>query len=232
MIKVVAFDLDDTLWSVAPVIHRAEAELADWLRARVPNLVYTAESMRGIREEILKHEASIIHRITELRRRSVEAALLHSGLVPTDAHRLSCDAIEVFLCARNNIELFDGARDALTQLAKQFTLGALSNGNADIYRLGLNDVFSFSFSAEQVGAPKPAYNLFQAALSHTGVAPEEMIYVGDDPKLDVDPANRLGLRTILVSSPGGKPPGETTPHETIVSVRHVVGAVARINGGA
>ena len=30
MIRVIAFDLDDTLWEVVPVIIRAEAILANW----------------------------------------------------------------------------------------------------------------------------------------------------------------------------------------------------------
>ena len=97
--------------------------------------------------------------------------------------------MEIFLTARNEVEFFEGALDTLRNIAQSFQLGAITNGNADIYRLGLNDCFSFAFSAEQVGAPKPAPDLFHAALAHTGCEPAQMVYVGDDPVKDVDAAN-------------------------------------------
>ena len=40
MIRVIAFDLDDTLWNVHPVIRRAESILADWLEKEVPGYRY------------------------------------------------------------------------------------------------------------------------------------------------------------------------------------------------
>jgi len=98
-----------------------------------------------------------------------------SGYGDEEARQRSLEAIEVFLHARNQIELFEGAMDELRKLAGTFTLGALSNGNADIQRVGLHEVMSFHFSAEQVGAPKPADNLFRAALAHTGADPHEMV---------------------------------------------------------
>ena len=76
---------------------------------------------------------------------------------------------------RSNLGILFFQMAAVQQLAGHYVLGTLTNGNADIQRLGLSDYFSFSFSAEQVGAPKPAPNLFHAALDHTGVKAEEMI---------------------------------------------------------
>ena len=40
MIRVIAFDLDDTLWYVGPVITRAESILADWLEKAVTGYRY------------------------------------------------------------------------------------------------------------------------------------------------------------------------------------------------
>ena len=46
MIKVIAFDLDDTLWAVKPVIIRAEKRLDEWLSLTVPDLKYDVTGMR------------------------------------------------------------------------------------------------------------------------------------------------------------------------------------------
>ena len=37
-VRAVAFDLDNTLWDVEPVIARAEIRLHDWLRQNWPSL--------------------------------------------------------------------------------------------------------------------------------------------------------------------------------------------------
>lgn len=36
-IKLITFDLDDTLWDTAPVIASAEVVLRDWLEANAPS---------------------------------------------------------------------------------------------------------------------------------------------------------------------------------------------------
>jgi FMN phosphatase YigB (HAD superfamily) len=54
-----------------------------------------------------------------------------------------------------------------------------------------------------------------------------MIYVGDDPKLDIDPAKRAGLHTIWMDR-GKKTPGEFLADETIREISELPLAVARI----
>ena len=52
----------------------------------------------------------------------------------------------------------------LELLAQRYTLGALTNGNADIYKTDAAQYFDFAFSAEDMGASKPHPAMFQAAL--------------------------------------------------------------------
>lgn len=209
MIKVIAFDLDDTLWATKPTILRAEKTLNEWLKATVPQLTHTAESMRELRSTITDREPELKKKITELRRRIIEHALELSKVNSSEATEISHQAIEVFLVARNQVEFFDGSLPTLKLLSNKYMLGALSNGNADIKRIGLENYFSFAFSAEQVGSPKPSLDLFHAALKHTDIRPSEMVYVGDDPILDVDAANRAGLHSVWLRSPSKREPGET-----------------------
>ncbi len=218
MIKVIAFDLDDTLWAVDPVIIRAEQKLNAWLKAEVPALAYDMREMRDFRHEVLAQHPDIGHRLTEFRLRLIELAMLKSEMASDHAADASREAMEVFLAARNEVEFFEGALDAIANISASYQLGALTNGNADIHRLGLSDHFSFAFSAEEVGAPKPAPDLFHAALSHTGAQPDEMVYVGDDPVKDVDAANKVGLHTIWVKNEARPGPGETTPDRVVTDL--------------
>ncbi len=227
MIKVVAFDLDDTLWDVAPVIRRAEAKLDDWLTANIEALKFTVTSMRDLRKQVIDENPQLINRITEFRRCIIERAIVLSSIDQATATMQSHQAIEVFLQARNQIELFEGAEEVLVGLTRRYTLGALTNGNADIKRLGLGHIFSFAFCAEAVGAPKPAHHLFLAALKHTGIKATEMIYVGDDPRLDIDAARSLGLYTIWMDR-GTRSAGEYKANAIVTRVSELPGAIATI----
>ena len=59
VIKVVGFDLDDTLWATKPTILRAEKILNEWLRSTVPGLKHNAESMRDLRTVIINREPEL-----------------------------------------------------------------------------------------------------------------------------------------------------------------------------
>lgn len=229
VIKVIAFDLDDTLWAVKPVIIRAEQRLDSWLKTHVPELRYDVHSMRELRHELLRQEPELGKKITELRRRIIQQAMRMSDISSRRATHLANEAIEVFLAARNDIQFFAGALASLEELSKRYVLGALSNGNADIRRIGLEGIFTFAFSAETVGAPKPDPRLFHAALAHTRTQPTEMVYVGDDPKLDIDAAKRVGLHTIWMKNPERIEAGETVADEAIDDISDLPAAVNRLH---
>ncbi|HAK51444.1 MAG TPA: hypothetical protein DCM54_06005 [Gammaproteobacteria bacterium] len=228
MIKVIGFDLDDTLWALTPIILRAEKRLDKWLQENVPQLKYDVIQMRELREELLLESPELGGQVTELRRRIIARAMLHSSVSEAAIGELSTAAMEIFLTARNDIEFFEGALEAISLLSESYVLGALTNGNADVSRLGLAPYFSFAFSAEQIGAPKPAPDLFTHALAHTDVDPHQMIYVGDDPVLDIDTANGLGLRTIWVNTKQKDKSGETNPDITIENIKDLPKAVSQI----
>jgi putative hydrolase of the HAD superfamily len=228
MIKVIAFDLDDTLWNNLPVLINAEKRLNEWLRAEVPRLSFSVVEMRSLRNEVLADEPDLENRISALRRKIIERAMLKSGIEAATSLDLSHRAMEIFIVSRNKVEFFEGAMEAIQALKTRFLLGALTNGNADIRLLGLDDHFSFAFSAEEVGAAKPAHDLFHKALAHTETEPHEMVYVGDDPVLDIDAANAVGLKTVWVKHPEKDKVGKTPADESIDHIRYLPEAIERL----
>jgi len=58
-----------------------------------------------------------------------------------------------------------------------------------------------------------------------------MIYVGDDPKLDVDAAKKLGIYTIWMDR-GTKPRGDSKPDQTITRIDELAAAVDQIHSDA
>ena len=104
-------------------------------------------------------------------------------------------AFEVYYAARNAVECYADALPALAALSARVPLVSISNGNADLQRIGLRHHFRDCISAREVGHAKPHAAIFRAACDRLGVAAEHVLHVGDDPLLDVSGARDAGLRT-------------------------------------
>lgn len=207
-ILVVTFDLDNTLWDVHSVMRNAEQVLRTWFDAEVPevNQTFEAEDLLALRNQIIEDDPNIVHNLTNLRRTTFLRSIEQSGYPGPEARRLANQAMEVFLDARHDVTYFDDALEVLEALASRYVLGALSNGNADVFRLGLGDFFSFDYSAAKVGAGKPAPDMFHAALNHAAALPSQMVHVGDHPEDDIRAAANLGIHTVWVNLAGARYP--------------------------
>lgn len=90
MIKLVTFDLDDTLWDTAPAIAGAEVTLRDWLAEHAPKLgAIPVEHLWEIRSRLVAEDPSFKHRISALRRRVLFHALEDAGYDPDEAQDLA-----------------------------------------------------------------------------------------------------------------------------------------------
>lgn len=206
MIKAITFDLDDTLWDIWPVVERAEALLHDWLAARYPRIPerFTPLELRGLCSEVIAAHPEMAHDRTWLRKEALNLAARRAGYHPFDVE----GAFEVFFLARNAVEPFAEARPTLERLGRRYPLATLSNGNADLRLIGLDDLFVFSLNAIDLGAAKPDPRFFQEASRRLGARPEQIVHVGDDPEHDVFGAAQAGFRTVWVNRacrdwPGG-----------------------------
>lgn len=218
-IQLITFDLDDTLWDVTPVMQDAEAALRNWLAMHAPRLgAVPVEHLWGIRATLLRTEPSLQHRLSELRRRILFHALENAGYAYNDAQALAEGGFQVFLAARHQVELFAEVHPTLEALASRFTLGVITNGNADVRRLGLADYFQFALCAEELGVGKPDPKPFEEALKRAGIAAEYAVHIGDHPSDDIAGAKAAGLRAIWFN-PQAKPwNGTTAPDAEIRSL--------------
>jgi 2-haloalkanoic acid dehalogenase type II len=197
MIRAVAFDLDNTLWDVDPVIARAEERWLQWLREHCPRIPeqLSLDDMRVARMQLAAREPHNAHDFTYLR---IASLAQHAREYGYD-EGIADAAFEIFIAARNQLDLFADVRPGLQRLRARYALATLSNGNADLSRIGLADFFSVSLNARGVGAAKPDPRCFEKLAGDLGLAPQQVIYVGDDPLLDVEAARAVGLRTVWMN---------------------------------
>jgi FMN hydrolase / 5-amino-6-(5-phospho-D-ribitylamino)uracil phosphatase len=214
-VRAVAFDLDNTLWDIAPVIERAEARLHAWLHEhcpRIPERVSLAD-MRAAREALAREEPHNAHDFTYLRVTALARHARECGYEEEVAHR----AFEVFFAARNELDLFADVRPALERLRSRYRLATFSNGNADLARVGLAEFFAVSLNARQVGVGKPHPRCFERIAEELRVAPGEIVYVGDDPVLDVEASRAAGLRSAWVNRFDQQWPDTLAPADFVVT---------------
>src|SRR5690349_17284019 len=153
MIRAITLDLDDTLWPIEPVIISAEAELDEWLRSNCPEVAeaWPIEAMRELRTRVFAENPHLSHDFGALRKLSIAQAFAGFDRGDDWVER----AYEIYFDARNRVELYPDARPALESLSARWPIASISNGNADLHRIGLGEFFVAMVSSRICGHAKP-----------------------------------------------------------------------------
>lgn len=236
--RCVAFDLDDTLWSMVETIHAAHNAMADRMVVICPSMATKYGSTAAFRE------------LSDLVKQEHPSKASDFTFVRKEALRIACDEFKVdncnsavdacfdaFFIQRNKPSFFHGAVDTLKELRQRgFRLGAVTDGNADVFSIPeLDGMFEFAVTAGQVGVAKPDPRIFERALELASVHPSEMLYVGDNFGKDVQGPAALGIQSVWVHNPnlllnplfkeyhwGAHPVIPENPHDVAVAVIQAV----------
>lgn len=214
-IRAITIDLDDTLWPIWPTIERAEAALSAWLAEHAPATARrwgNPAALREVRNQMHHTRPDLAHDLSGLRRESIRLVLTQSG----DDPALAEPAFEIFFAERQRVELFEDALPALEWLAARYPVVALSNGNADVHRVGLGRHFQAALSAREFGVGKPDARIFHAAAQAAGAGAAEVLHIGDDAQLDVVGALGAGMQVAWLNRAGNTwDHAPLQPHATV-----------------
>ena len=220
-IRAITLDLDDTLWPIWPTIARAESVLQAWLAEHAPatHALYAVPgALRALRERMNHLRPDLVHDLSALRRESIRLALTQAG----DSPALAEPAFDVFFAERQRVDLFEDAVPALEYLSSRWPVVALSNGNADVHRVGLGRYFHAAVSAHEAGAAKPDARIFHTAARAAGVDAAQVLHIGDDAHLDGVGALRAGMQTVWLNREGTAwPHDDHAPHATVASLHEL-----------
>jgi len=202
-IKMITFDLDDTLWDNKPTITNAEIKTREWIEDRVGAIEWgDLNDFLQIREALIRKDKSITWDISKLRIEIFKEKI--KDLAPAgDITKLAEDAFDYFIKKRHEIELFPGVEGALKALSENYKLGVLTNGNADIHKLSIGKYFEFSISSLEAQDSKPNKSHFELAKSYLpNLKYSEMLHIGDHQINDIFGAHTLGIEVLWFNNAG------------------------------
>ncbi len=232
-IRAITIDLDDTLWEIGPVIRRAEADLWAWLEQNYPRIpeAFPPDVSAALREQVVKDHPDHVYDFRFLRKAVLTAMAMKTGYRADFVE----EAFAVFDAGRNKVSLFPDVMPVLQELSAHFKVVALTNGNANLKTIGIRECFHSVVTAVDAGAAKPAAIIFEIAVQATGVAPNQVLHVGDHPEIDIVGAIDAGLRTAWMNRtdaiwPEHLPAPDATI-TTITELRELLrDAIAETNG--
>lgn len=199
-IRAVSFDLDDTFWDCAPAIVNAEQTLYEWLGQNYPEITaqHSLESMPEKRALMYQTHPHLSTDVSMMRK-----AFLQQLFQEYDGReKLAEEAFAVFYKARSEVNLYEGTHELLKALTPTYKLAAITNGNADLQLIGLADYFADIQCATLNNPPKPAADMFDACCANLGIANNELLHIGDNPKTDVIGGHLSGALTVWFNQSG------------------------------
>ena len=245
-VKVVFFDLDDTLcayWNAAKKGLRLAFESHPEHGTTATQMIeHWGEVFRQFAPTIkATHwyekylESGEVTRV-ELMRRVLERIGVYDD-------ELASNLSSTYYVERHAaLELFPEAHDVLQKLHESFKLGLITNGPADIQRqeietLGIGAMFECILIEGETKKGKPNPEVMRMAEEQTGCTGAEVLFVGNSYKHDVCPARAAGWRQAWIRRPSDVPPtskrtgpedlpeGEPEPDLTITDLRELLPAL-------
>jgi len=205
----ILFDLGGTLAryytikEFPPILERAIGEVQSCLREK--HLLNAPPSVirRRVREE--DHESP------DYRSRPLEDRL--TRIFGLDAS-VATEGVLMEMCRRFMVPIFalgkcyDDTLPALEGLTGSgFRLAIVSNTSwgcpsamwrGEVKRLGLDSFMDVVVFDRDLGWRKPAKAIFESALKSLGVVPKECLFVGDEPKWDLEGPRDAGIDAVLI----------------------------------
>lgn len=236
-LRVVCFDMDDTLWDLSRTYVRAHEAWLSFLR-QVPGGSAVAEAYldpfgwEETYDGIFRDFPGIESDFSRVRKEAFRRACVRFGV---DADAVVEPSYQAWFRERNRPALFDDAVPVLKQIrAMGFMVGAVTETDAVLEDVpGLGGLFDFTVLSSAVGCGKSSEKFYQTAVqraaevSGADILPEQCVMVGDNYKKDVLVPHGVGMRSVWFDNPESYPRkvmGDAPPEPPLVCM----GRIARL----
>jgi putative hydrolase of the HAD superfamily len=198
-LKAIFFDIDDTLFSTSDFAERARRNAVRGM-IRHGLKIDSEAAWRELREVISEFSSNYDAHFDKLLLRIPPES--YAGINPIIL--VAAGVIGYHETKSLELKPFDDVIGALRILSRSsLILGIISAGlqikqAEKLIRLGIYPYLrpDAIFISDQIGISKPNVKLYQTACAQLDLEPHQVLYVGDNPRQDIDPCNQLGITTI------------------------------------
>jgi putative hydrolase of the HAD superfamily len=216
-IKGIIFDVNDTLIDIHTdeeysKIYRFISRYLTYQGIHISKDQVKEEYFQIMREQRKSRgEAHPEYDATEVWREFIRRKM-HAGVwLPPD----KVEQMPVFLAelyrgiSRRRLDLYPGVREALGDLRNRYRLAVLSDAQKawalpEMRTVGIDWYFDPIVISGDFGFRKPDKRLFEITLSRMGLAPWEVLFVGNDMYRDVYGPKQLNMKTVFFDSNQGR----------------------------
>jgi len=196
-----------------PTILRMESELHQWFSEYHPYISqhYSITQLRNKRHQLSQKFPHLAHNLTLIREKSWSELAQEMKYESQQKDNFITNAREIYIRERNRVSLYTDVLPTLQALKKHYQLAAVTNGNADIRKIGLTHLLDFCWSAADAGQSKPHPIVFESLMQKYQFNCSEIVHIGDDPITDICGAQTLGIRAIWLNRTGQSWPDTLNP---------------------
>jgi len=195
-IKVISFDLDNTLYDNQPVIKLAEKISQEYLMSefKKQNKEFNVELLVETRKKLFKHKNVAYDNLTFLR----QECLRHVCAALSNSESIVQRATEIFIELRQQASIPEEIVSMIKRLSKGYTLVSITNGNCDANNLVIGQYFDKNYSPQQGYRAKPHMAMYQKVMEDYQITPQQLLHVGDEEKTDGLGAGNTGCQFYLL----------------------------------
>ena len=201
-IKNLIFDLDNTLYDFSKIWEKSNKLIFEYLK--YDSVVSYEEFFRlykSVNNELLEEVFQGNMKLVELRNKRLMLTLEKLGILLTDEDcRFYYEKQFEFIL--ESIEPDEEINSWINRLSKTYNMILLTNGKSyeqrmKLKKLGLENIFKLYISGETY-ISKPKEKAFINVLEKENIVASETMMIGDSLHHDINPANKLGMKTCLV----------------------------------
>lgn len=197
-IRVLSFDLDDTLYDNVPVIKKTIQAYYDKIWELVPEAKVQGEVFwLNLRKQVIVDQPELFHDVTQWRIEVLTRGFKQLGLSGDRLTSSVDDVFQAFVTARSDFEVPQQTFDVLDKLRQKYPLVAATNGNVDINAIGLAPYFVGYYRAgEQNMRSKPYPEMLHLIAKQLDVPVSSILHIGDNVTTDVQVAHNAGAQSL------------------------------------
>ena len=95
--------------------------------------------------ELIKNNPNLMNQISELRKLMFYELNIRAGYKEEESEEMAKEAFDIYFKGRNTVTFYEGVIDTLKLLKEKYSLGVVTNGNADLKIIGIDHLFDYCF---------------------------------------------------------------------------------------